>query len=777
MTLKKSVLFTAVTSAMLLSYFLSSILEIEYWNSIISPLIALSAGMALLAVFLKASRNPVTRLPLLLCSFACFAWFVSDIVWAIYSFSSSEPSSDSLIWALYSLTNLFLLSSLISFVIMHFSKWNTAQLLVDTIIIGTMTLHCIGIGYFSKDVSMITEMLNVDYTGLLNVICDVLIVVGLLTWGISVRSAKIPVFIKVTAAGLFAFSITDMLYYYQLYHLRYEPNSVIDVFYVLSLSVIAFGAAGEHNRKSFHEVMNIASGRKLNRRIPYLFTGPIILTLLKVTGLFDFSITLVDYAVFIGCILLYWALSKFIQRSIQKEIQLEREKQLLQQKLNMQDETLSYISNRDTMTGLLNRRYFEKTLKGYIDKIKDNELLGVVVLDVDRFRIINDTYGHDVGNRLLIKLSGMLDALSDADTAVARLAGDEFAVLTAGNGQVRDIEELCRRIIDLCGKALIVDEHELSITVSMGACIYSKDSHDSTTLLENADIAMYRAKAQGYNKYLIYDPLMRTEAVKAYEVEVLLKKCDFSKEFALFYQPQFSLPRQELIGAEALLRWKHPEHGYIPPNVFIPIAEKTDCIQKVGEWVMAEAFLQAKEWNRISGHPLKIGINLSPRQLMREGFLESIARFIERSGIDPAWIDLEITEGVMLSDIEKTGAALDWFKERKLSVSIDDFGSGYSSLGYLNKYSFDRIKLDKSLVDMILPNHLNGANVIKAAIKMAHAVGTVTIAEGVETLEQLRVLEAMGCDQVQGFLLGRPVPADTFERDYLLPGNKSVLIG
>ena len=303
--------------------------------------------------------------------------------------------------------------------------------------------------------------------------------------------------------------------------------------------------------------------------------------------------------------------------------------------------------------------------------------------------------------------------------------------------------------------------------MSVGIALASADVCDGKTLLQNADIAMYRAKSQGYNKYLVYDPIMSQDYKKAFEIEVLLKQTDAEKDFELFYQPQYALPGKELIGAEALIRWNNSEYGYIPPNVFIPIAEQIDYIFSIGKWVMRETIRQSIAWNTLYGLPLKIGFNISPKQFKEEGFVSLIKTLVRDSGVKPEWIDAEITESIMLSEGDNIDNAFSALHELGIAVSIDDFGSGYSALGYLNKYPFDRIKIDKSLVDNISQRCVSGANVVRAAINMAHASGIQTIAEGVETQDQLDVLIELGCDQVQGYLLGRPVPADVFEHMYI----------
>jgi EAL domain-containing protein (putative c-di-GMP-specific phosphodiesterase class I) len=305
------------------------------------------------------------------------------------------------------------------------------------------------------------------------------------------------------------------------------------------------------------------------------------------------------------------------------------------------------------------------------------------------------------------------------------------------------------------------------VTTSIGIAFVFSDDSDVKTLMQNADIAMYRAKSQGYNRYQVYDALMSRDYKKAIEIEALLRQTNAEKDFELYYQPQYALPGRELVGAEALIRWNNPEHGFIPPNVFIPIAEQIDYIFKIGEWVMQETVRQAEKWNRQYEMPLKVGFNISPKQFQDAAFISLLKTLILDKEVDPEWIDAEITESVMMNSGDGIINIFSVFHELGITVSIDDFGSGYSALGNLIKYPFDRIKLDKSLIDNISVRDISGINVVKAAISMAHASGIMTIAEGVETQEQLDILAELDCDQVQGYHLGRPVPAEVFEDRYI----------
>ncbi len=350
---------------------------------------------------------------------------------------------------------------------------------------------------------------------------------------------------------------------------------------------------------------------------------------------------------------------------------------------------------------------------------------------------------------------------------LARLGGDEFIILLGGSPSCYILGEYCKQIINMCSEPIHIENHTLYLTISIGIASCPGDSGDSISLMKNADIAMYKAKAEGYNKYVFYNSSFKDNISRKNEIEALLRNADLQTEFELVYQPQFTLPDKKLIGAEALIRWKSPEHGYIPPSIFVPIAEEINYISRIGKWVLYKAVDQIIKWNTEYSLQLKMGINISPKQLSEDDFFLTLKELITTSQFDTSWIDAEITENLMIEDNAKVKPIFDLFKELDISVSIDDFGSGYSSLGYLNKYHFDRIKIDKSLIDNLTAPGGSGIEVVKAIITMSEAVGKTMIAEGVETQEQLQILSALGCRQVQGYLFGKPVSAKEFVKKFI----------
>lgn len=494
------------------------------------------------------------------------------------------------------------------------------------------------------------------------------------------------------------------------------------------------------------------------------------MVLFEVTHLISVKLTYADFALYAILIFLHWSFSRYIQISIENERLLNLQKaanESLEQKVAEQVKELVYLANQDTLTSLNNRRYFMSTLNESVDAIRPRETLALMMLDMDRFKTINDSFGHDAGDKILTEFASRIAEWNRFGATIARLGGDEFGFIFSGCFTLEELSDICRQITEICNTPILIGGNEIDLTASIGVAVLSPEANDAKTLMKNADIAMYQAKARGYNKYQFFDPVFGEDTINSSKIELLLRQVDVEKEFELYYQPQFSLPDKELVGAEALIRWKSHGNGYIPPNAFIPVAEKIEYIAKIGKWVLGESIRQAVTWNEKLVKPIKIGINVSPRQLNDGTFLDILRMLIQESGATASWLDVEITENTMIHETDKIQSVFNMLKALGVSVSIDDFGSGYSAMGYLNKYPFDRIKIDKSIIDNTVSYSISGVSIVKSIIDMSRSLGIRTIAEGVETEEQLDVLINLGCDQVQGYLLGRPVPAEDFERLFM----------
>lgn len=427
------------------------------------------------------------------------------------------------------------------------------------------------------------------------------------------------------------------------------------------------------------------------------------------------------------------------------------------------EETIRHQAFHDALTGLPNRLLLKDRLKLAMAHAKRNSImLAMLMLDLDRFKLINDTLGHALGDLLLQSMAKRLTGSLREDDTVARLGGDEFVILLPEIVKIEDAAKLAHKILELVRKPIKVDTHELYVTTSIGMVFYPNDGKDVETLLKNADTAMYRAKEQGRNNYQLYTPVMNARAFERLALENSLRRALERNEFEVYYQPKVNIKSNKIVGMEALVRWQHPTKGLILPGEFIPVAEDTGLIVPIGEWVLRSACAQNKAWQEAGFPPMRVAVNLSARQFQLQNLPEMVATVLGETGLDPWWLELEITETIAMQNAEFTVKTLNELKEMGIQLSIDDFGTGYSSLSYLKRFPINKLKIDKSFVREINTDHDNAA-IASAVIVLGQSLKLGVIAEGVETKEQLNFLKDHQCDEIQGYLFGRPVPATEFE--------------
>jgi diguanylate cyclase (GGDEF)-like protein/PAS domain S-box-containing protein len=425
-----------------------------------------------------------------------------------------------------------------------------------------------------------------------------------------------------------------------------------------------------------------------------------------------------------------------------------------------------FLAYHDQLTGLPNRTLFQDRLHQAIGTAnRERTKIGLIAVDLDRFKTVNDSLGHTVGDQLLIEVAKRMKmSLRNTDT-VCRLGGDEFLLLLPNMAEPDSCIAVLAKLTDGLNAPYHIDGVKLDITTSAGIAVYPDDGTDLETLLKNADTALYRAKEASRNTYRFFNQEMNEEVVERLAMHSDLMRALDHEQFELYYQPQIEIASGALIGAEALLRWQHPSAGLIPPGRFISLAEDNGLIVPIGEWVLHEACRTAAEW-RLHGLPaLSVAVNLSALQFKHGDIEATVNQELERSGLDPAQLELELTETILIQETDKVLATVTRLKHMGIRLSIDDFGTGYSSLAYLKRFKVDKLKIDRSFIRN-LANDPENAAIVRAIVNLANSLGLRTVAEGVEDEHTLHHLRYYHCDEVQGYLISHPLPAEEFAAKY-----------
>ena len=442
-------------------------------------------------------------------------------------------------------------------------------------------------------------------------------------------------------------------------------------------------------------------------------------------------------------------IAEVLKARVKTHLELSRQRKLLEQQVIV-----------DELTGLLNRHGFIHDLKDRLNFHKRNNLSAALLfIDLDRFKNINDSLGHDAGDEVLQKVAGILKRTVRETDIVGRFGGDEFVIGLLDIKSPESAAKVSAKIISEISHPFVIHESEVFIGASIGITFFPNDAHLLGNLIKNGDNAMLQAKLAGKNCYAFYEKEMEVKAKRQLLLDSSLHHAVKNNEFVLLYQPQVESATGEIFGAEVLIRWQNPSEGLIPPGEFIPIAEKNGLIIPIGEFVLNEACRQTKRWHDLGLKKITISVNFSVKQFQQRNIVDIIKEAIESSGLDPQYLNVEITESLFMDNVQSTINKLQTLKDVRIGSSIDDFGTGYSSLSYLQRFPISHLKIDKAFVDTVVED----ATIAKAIINLGKSLNLKVIAEGVETVEQNEALVEMGCQLAQGYLFGKPMSAEGFE--------------
>ncbi len=432
------------------------------------------------------------------------------------------------------------------------------------------------------------------------------------------------------------------------------------------------------------------------------------------------------------------------------------------EELKRSREKIKKLAYTDYLTELPNRLALTEMLDNVMLTRRSEEVIAVMDIDIDNFKIINDTLGHSYGDELLIDVTHRLKQATDENDYLARIGGDEFCIISQNIEDIGDYEAKIKKIQKVFDYPFVLSMKEYFVTVSIGITMAPKDGKTTPALVKNADSAMYAAKENGKNTYHYFDESINEKLMEKIQIQSELRKAIENQEFVLFYQPQIDLKSDRIVGFEALIRWNHPTKGVVMPAEFIRLAEDTGLIVPIGNWVLKEACSQLKEWEERGFHELVIAVNISVRQFKDKEFVNMVKDIIKETGINPWQIELEITESIALDDIEYTVETIKKLKELGVAFSLDDFGTGYCSMNYLKRLPVNNLKIDKSFLDTVLDNK-DEQCIVETIITLAQTLNLIVIAEGVEKNEQQIYLKGINCDKAQGYYYSKPLPKDKAE--------------
>jgi diguanylate cyclase len=776
---KKSIGLILIVLFAFLCYALAALLQLGIWPDLLALAFDyLAAAMIFHAIF--TSKNKQFRPHFILAGAAVLFWAAADTQWFIYThLLNADPNENAMVNVLYFGTIVCLVAAMVLYAYYRLRKWDTVQLILDGLVFSASLLWLLWVLMYKRSIDRASVLLDYGVMNTLSIGMDVFLIVVIGIWHLSIRKGRLPMFLCILVGGVFAYAAVDLLYFHLYANNLYVPDSFVDICYLASLMSIAVSV-----KLYYIRYPAMYANENPNTNIGNIHKGLLLLVcpvLIYILG----SLSAADITFYAVIILFHEGASSYIQKSISNRERLNREidankklEQLVSEKVNdlkavnakllQRNEDLKYANQHDSLTRLHNRNYFMDKLDAAITAASDKRNVALVLWNIDNLKGINDTYGHYTGDQILITHAERVQKVVGGTGVLARLGGDEFAFALEGALEQEDVMRVAEKVVGTGREPYQIGGYTFNVSVSAGISIYPNCAADRSTLLRNADIAMHYAKETKPDSRIAAYRDIDTAMNRKYQIGNCLRTADYNEDLRLHFQPQFRIADRELVGMEALLRWNCPGIGPVSPAEFIPIAEDENLIIPIGNWVIENAVSQIAKWNRAYRTNLRMGINFSPKQFDQTSTFDVLDEAIKRHHATFKWIDIEITENVALDNEDSAGNIKKYFKTKQLTVSIDDFGTGYSSLGYLTILSFDRLKIAKPLIDKITTDEPS-RKIVTSIILLAKSLDLLTIAEGVETKAQYELLEMLGCDQIQGYYLGVPMPADAFETKFLEP--------
>lgn len=702
-----------------------------------------------------------------------FFYFLSDLIWIIFDANTNEMIAATLDW-FYTLVNVSIVTAILMYFNYRKRNFEISYVLLDVGFIVIISVFSVGVLFkdlFDINVQALTQArIGWPLVSLLTIMLDATALATMALIYLASPTKKIPTAFRLMVLGIITYIISDFFYIFFSYFTIYTGYWGIDLSYSLALVLLGLSALVDwlDPEMGTARIFDVEQkGLRFNYRIYPIYAIP-------------FAVLL--FIEFSWLYLLFYGLVFFVRRSLISYIRnIKNQKMLLQEMiisrrleeevrnrtgaLRESEEKYRKLSEEDPLTGLYNRRYMYENFQQW----QPEKPFVLFYIDLDRFKEINDTFGHGVGDQILREVSNRIRQVSMGRGLVARIGGDEFMMTIDGDLSSEAIEVNANLILESLKQAIMVKHQKFAISCSMGIVKYPLHAVDSELLIQYADIAMYHAKQLGRDQWHLFSDALMVKILRKNSINLALNSASYEDELILFYQAQVDTVTQEVLGAEALIRWNSSVLGFISPAEFIPLSEENGSIIPLGYWVMEQALKQLSLWNQkyVKCKNFRLGINVSPKQFEDHEFIPRLQSLIERIGIDPFLVDIEITENSAMTSDSELEEVLTAIAGIGCQVSIDDFGMGYSSLSYIKRFDIDRLKIAKELTDEIEVD-FNTQKIVKAIIELARILELKTIAEGVETQEQYQVLRDLGCDEIQGYYFSKPVDAQTFEQQFLL---------